>query len=326
MGMTVVGTPENILRFNFATSSDISLIEAKIMNGIFSVKGNFDSVAEDIINDYLFNSTSVEVFMQNGFIIEKPVFNNNDIILIDTETGIVRDINTINNYCGAYSNEDSSTFLAEAFDEQVSKVGETILVGSASFNWDGQEDVYIASSSQANPNTDTIWADDALTVTGEGTLSAVYGNGWTVIPGSDMNIDSILNKGGNVITASIHDIYGVNIGCCNLYVVEVNDPINYYTTFPSWPGIITDLIDGKQHLNQDYFTQGAIVGALYSWTIFEDGSLVAIPELDELGMADLADAFFTKATSGSSFMNDGNNFQQAVANWNKISPFTNSST
>jgi parallel beta-helix repeat protein len=95
MGMTVVGTTINMWAFNFISSSFISLIEGAVMNA--STNGTFGSITMDIINAYLSNSTSLEIFMQNISIIEE---NGNEFITIDPETGIMRDINTTTNLCG----------------------------------------------------------------------------------------------------------------------------------------------------------------------------------------------------------------------------------
>jgi hypothetical protein len=54
----------------------------------------------DLVNAYLNNSTSVECFVQNSSIIEST--NNTDFLVIDLETGIVRDINTATGYCGCF--------------------------------------------------------------------------------------------------------------------------------------------------------------------------------------------------------------------------------
>jgi hypothetical protein len=86
MGMTVVGTPENIRLFNYITSSSISPIECAVMNSVtggiyqsYSLDEDCDSVVMDLINDYLVNSTSVEAFIENGYIIETSV-NDNDFV------------------------------------------------------------------------------------------------------------------------------------------------------------------------------------------------------------------------------------------------------
>lgn len=57
----------------------------------------------DLVYDYLSNNTSLEGFIHNGYLIIKT--NGSDdgnFLVIDPETGIVRDINTVYNYCGAY--------------------------------------------------------------------------------------------------------------------------------------------------------------------------------------------------------------------------------
>ena len=117
MGMTVVGTPENIVRFNYASSSAISPIEYVVMtslgfcyqsNSVFN--GSIGSVMIDLVNAYLSNNMSVKGFIQNGYLIES--FNNTDFIIIDLETGIVRDILLNSTIFGAYCYYDLQTDLA----------------------------------------------------------------------------------------------------------------------------------------------------------------------------------------------------------------------
>ena len=98
MGMTVTGAIADIWAFNYATSSCIPVLEDAIMNSVIN-NGTYNSVMTNLINDYLNNMTSVEVSIQNGYIIEE---SGNDFIVIDPETGICRDINTVNNLCGAW--------------------------------------------------------------------------------------------------------------------------------------------------------------------------------------------------------------------------------
>ena len=95
MGMTVIGTSIDMWAFNYIISFSISLIEGAVMNA--STNGTFSSITMDIINAYLSNSTSLKVFLENGSLIEE---NGNEFIVIDPETGIIRDINTSTNVCG----------------------------------------------------------------------------------------------------------------------------------------------------------------------------------------------------------------------------------
>nr|WP_319373567.1 hypothetical protein [uncultured Methanobacterium sp.] len=100
MGMTVIGTIENIRLFNFTTSSPISFIEYDVMSSAYN--STFSSVAMELFYLASNYSTHVEAFEYNGFIIIKSTFN--DFMVVDFETGIVRDIDTINNcYGGTYA-------------------------------------------------------------------------------------------------------------------------------------------------------------------------------------------------------------------------------
>ena len=117
MGMTVVGKPDNMKLFNCVCSSAIPSIEYSVMNGLAfnfqarTTSGDLRSVKYELINMFL-NGTSIEEFEQNGLIIMKAEGSDDNFWVIDPETGIVRDINTINNYCGAYCFPDLQTELA----------------------------------------------------------------------------------------------------------------------------------------------------------------------------------------------------------------------
>lgn len=115
MGMTVIGTPENSRSFNFITSYFISPFEYEIMGSIvnstgpadqlyqsYSDYGFYGSVTLDLIQNYRLDNSSVETFTENGYEIVKNVNNDFEFLVYDPETGICRDINTINNFCGAW--------------------------------------------------------------------------------------------------------------------------------------------------------------------------------------------------------------------------------
>lgn len=99
MGMTVIGTSIDMWDFNYITSSSISLIEGAVMNA--STNGTFRSITMDVINAYLGNSTSLKLVLENDYIIDE---NGNEFIVVDPETGIVRDISTSTNLCGIAKN------------------------------------------------------------------------------------------------------------------------------------------------------------------------------------------------------------------------------
>jgi hypothetical protein len=135
MGMTVIGTPANMWMFNYICSFAISPIEYAIMDNIgyqqiYSTNPRVyvNSVTLDLIGEYLDDNSSVEAFMQNGYIIEKAVGKDDNFIVIDPETGIVRDINTIMGYCGAYCFHDALT--KESYE-----LGESEVQGTKHFNW-----------------------------------------------------------------------------------------------------------------------------------------------------------------------------------------------
>jgi len=70
-----------------------------------------NSVMLNLIYDYYYNNKSLEAFIQNDYLIVKAIGNNDNILAIDLETCIMRDINTVNNYYGAYCFHDQITEL-----------------------------------------------------------------------------------------------------------------------------------------------------------------------------------------------------------------------
>ena len=107
----------------------------------------------------------------------------------------------------------------------------TKYLGTFTFNWNGSGHVYICSDWLADPATDTINIDDAITVTnGNGTTIDVrYGGGaFPNQPGGNnstsgppLNITGLLSEGTNQLTIGIRDIYGTYLGCGPLFMVQV---------------------------------------------------------------------------------------------------------
>ncbi|NYB51585.1 MAG: right-handed parallel beta-helix repeat-containing protein [Methanobacteriaceae archaeon] len=113
MGTTVAGSLKNTILFNYICSSSISPIEYALMNNlglnqIITINSSVSSVLIDLIHD-LGNNIPLEMFIQKGYIIIKSVGNNSNFMVVDPETGIVRDINTVYNYYGAYCFHDQLT-------------------------------------------------------------------------------------------------------------------------------------------------------------------------------------------------------------------------
>ena len=127
MGMTVVGTYENMWNFNYACSSSISIIEYGIMNNLSiyyqyvdtDISGSISSVTRDMLNAF-WNGSDLEIFTQNGYVIMKLVDRNDLILVIDPETGIMRDLmlntnSTTDDYYGVYCFHKDITDLANDF-------------------------------------------------------------------------------------------------------------------------------------------------------------------------------------------------------------------
>ncbi|WP_048080198.1 right-handed parallel beta-helix repeat-containing protein [Methanobacterium arcticum] len=267
MGMTVVGTPENISGFNYDASSAISLIEYAIMNyesddptfQSYSTNGAFSSVMMSLLYAYMNNNTSVETFIQGGFIIMKSKYNNDNFIVIDPETGIVRDINTVNNFCGGAYEEWNCI-------KTISVVGNKLYtwqtsnpwdLGTTIFAWNGLGRVFLTSSPTEDPSINEIWADSELDIIGA--------NGTLEVRGTQSAIDitDILDQNVYFGTSdqSIHlvltDTDGGFIATSPLYLVQTNSPIQPYENFKNFWNLCNDLANGNKHLNTDKFLKTA---------------------------------------------------------------------
>jgi hypothetical protein len=264
MGMTAVGTPGNIWTFNYITSSSISPIEYDIMNDVTgnnyqscSYDGYFGSVTTDLINDYLTNNTSVEIFMQNGYIIEKSANNDYEFLVIDPETGIVRDINTINNFCGLstapYDNCLECIIDYLGFKDFACNEDPWIFPDFPVY-WDGLGSVFIGSNWGADPSVDQIssWGQlEFSTNLGSITFNNDQPSD-APIPGKDVDITRILAPKTVTfltLTDTVIDTGNDWIGGSGIYVNEVS------LTMPPWVyasnslGLLQDLIDGKEKFN-----------------------------------------------------------------------------
>ncbi|MDP3623045.1 MAG: chitobiase/beta-hexosaminidase C-terminal domain-containing protein, partial [Methanobacteriaceae archaeon] len=231
MGMTVVGTLENIIGFNYECSYAISLMEYAIMNSAYgnasyqsySTNGAFGSVTMNLFYASLNNNT--ESFLKDNFIIVKSIYDNNDFMVIDLETGIVRDINTVNNFCGAYQGINFIRFISGGYSAHVTNRYEMDNLGNFSFFWNGLGRIYITSS--LNPDAQ-IYADDLLMITGpDGSISHQFSDWSAVHPSPALDITSILNPCDlNSIQVEVCDIFGAYIGCSTLILVQSNSALN----------------------------------------------------------------------------------------------------
>lgn len=242
MGMTVVGTPENVREFNFVTSSNISVIEFVIMNSmrdylyLSSPNVNFSSVMVDLVNDYLFDPESLDISVQNGFIIISSEFNNGMFIVIDLETGIVRDINTINNFCGVNLIVDLKAIAHFTPNGPTSIFGHQLLYGPVNLYWDGLADkVYIANGywfyGNHDPINDQIWVAGEFVLLVNGIEVYTFGNpDGGVVYHDDIDITSFLHIGiDNTITVIINSS-GDTIGNSWLWAIA-----HYYLNIEKKP-------------------------------------------------------------------------------------------
>ncbi|MDD3753230.1 MAG: NosD domain-containing protein [Methanobacterium sp.] len=296
MGMTVVGKQENTFRFNYECSSAISYIEYAVMNyesdsiyQSYSTKGAFSSVMMSLLYEYLDDNTSVESFVQNGFIITKSKYNNNNFIVIDLETGIARDINTVNNFCGAYKDWYPI--------RTISIIGNWLLywqtsnpwdLGDKIFAWDGKGRVFLTSSRIEDPSANLIWADNELTITGPNGSICVRGKQ------SAVDITDILNQSiAFPFLQSIHlevkDTDKGFIGTSPLYIVQVifkNPLYEDIKKLPIWD-VCNDIASGKKQINIGRFVKfsSGITEWYVGTALVESGMIMMVdPPTTEIGI------------------------------------------
>lgn len=230
MGMTVIGTIENMWIFNFETSSSIPFIENEIMSNAYN--STFSSVTIEI--NYLFNNYKmyVETFEYDGFVIVKSIFNS--FIVIDLETGIVRDIDTVNRlYGGLYELGGRTTEFGKLyfFKKTGKMIGYKTLIGfklftwqtsnpwdlgTASFNWDGLGSVFISGNGMYLVD---IMADNILSITGPKGSKTVEGTQ------EALDITDILdekNPSLQTLNFVLEDTDGGFIATSPLYIVQTS--------------------------------------------------------------------------------------------------------
>lgn len=134
MGMDVLGDPENVRAFRYACSSAFSLIEYWVGAALFPVydlngtriyeNSSFLGSVTMGIGYLLLSGKTVEVFESNGYTFIRVMGDNNNILVIDPETGIVRD-GSMGKYfdgeftSGSYCYGDQQTELGYVFGQNL---------------------------------------------------------------------------------------------------------------------------------------------------------------------------------------------------------------
>jgi hypothetical protein len=189
----------------------------------------FSSVVMELIYLSYNYDTYVEAFEDNGFVIIKSTFN--DFMVIDLETGIVRDIDTVNNCYGSkyefggrttdygklFFFEESTTCIRDinwmGYRFYHWQVPDPWDLGDVSFEWNGLGNVYISSNDNSLAD---IAADNILTITGP--------NGEKTVEGTQaaLNITDILKRYTSLQTLHLvlKDTDGGFIGTSPLYIVQ----------------------------------------------------------------------------------------------------------
>ena len=129
MGMDVVGDPENVRAFRYACSSAFSPIEYWVGAALFPVydvngtriydNSSFLGSVTMGLGYLLLSGSPVEIFESNGYVFIRVVGDNNNILVIDPETGIVRDIRVDGGVSGSYCYGDQQTELGGDFGQNL---------------------------------------------------------------------------------------------------------------------------------------------------------------------------------------------------------------
>ncbi|OPX60896.1 MAG: hypothetical protein A4E25_00135 [Methanobacterium sp. PtaB.Bin024] len=91
MGMSVVGAASSMRAFNYACSSAINPIEHWVMKSLFPNINTSTSITLGL-GQLLLDGETLEIFQSNGYTVIKVLSNDTRFLVIDPETGIVRDI------------------------------------------------------------------------------------------------------------------------------------------------------------------------------------------------------------------------------------------
>jgi len=186
---------------------------------------------------YLFDPESLDISVQNGFIIINSEFNNGMFIVIDLETGIVRDINTINNFCGVNLIVDLKAIAHYVMPTAPTSIfGHQLVYGPVNLYWDGLADkVYIANGywfyGNHDPINDQIWAAGEFVLLVNGIKVPGFGNpDGSVVYHDDIDITSFLHIGDNNTITVIINSSGDTIGNSWLWAIA-----HYYLNIEKKP-------------------------------------------------------------------------------------------
>jgi len=106
MGMEVTGDAENVKAFIFACSSSFSPIEywvGQVLFPSYNSTGNLNGSVTLGLGNMLLNGETLEIIESNGYIIIRALGDNQKLLIIDPETGLVMDGATPSNetICGS---------------------------------------------------------------------------------------------------------------------------------------------------------------------------------------------------------------------------------
>lgn len=147
--------------------------------------------------------------------------NSDRLIFFDLEF-TVGDIIYIDKYGKRYlPRETTAIKITDGFYREEEYEGERVYLGTFTFNYDGHSPLVLASTSNADLESDRIFIDDYLEL-------IVNGNLYKVIPENPgvityvppINVTSLFRQGVNTIQATIVSQAPVQIGCSSLWFIQ----------------------------------------------------------------------------------------------------------
>ncbi|OEC88649.1 hypothetical protein A9507_03995 [Methanobacterium sp. A39] len=98
MGMDVIGDLDNVRAFRYACSSSFSLVEYWVGSALFPSSNSTDGLMGSVtlgLGYMMLSGEPLEIFESNGYTIIRAVGDNQRLLIIDPETGLVMDFGDI---------------------------------------------------------------------------------------------------------------------------------------------------------------------------------------------------------------------------------------
>ncbi|MBI5460142.1 right-handed parallel beta-helix repeat-containing protein [Methanobacterium sp.] len=130
MGMDVVGDEDNAKAFRYACSSAFSPIEywvGQVLFPSFNSTGDLNGSVTMGLGNMLLNGEALEIIESNGYIIIKALGDNQKILIMNPETGLVMDVMMPSNetFSGSFCYSNLQTEWATDLAECILNIGQT---------------------------------------------------------------------------------------------------------------------------------------------------------------------------------------------------------